>query len=88
MSLETILLWGFVGLVAGWLASAVVGGGFGVLGDIMVGIAGSFLGGFIFRELGYATPFKGVPGTICVAFVGALVLLLAFRLVRRHRSWR
>ena len=88
MSLETVLLWGVVGLIAGWLASAVVGGGFGVLGDIMVGVVGSFLGGFIFRELGFAAPFKGLPGTVFVAFVGAVVLLIVFRLVRRHRTWR
>lgn len=86
MSLQTILLWAFVGLVAGWLASAVVGGGFGVIGDIVVGIVGAFIGGFVFRQLGIGPVFSGIPGTIFVAFVGAVLLLLLLRLVRRGRS--
>ena len=42
MSLETFLIWIAVGLIAGWLASAVAGGGFGVIGDIVIGIVGAF----------------------------------------------
>ena len=83
MSVETILLWLVVGLIAGWLASAVVGGGYGVIGDIVVGVVGAFLGGFIFRSLHIASPFRGLPGTIFVAFIGAIVLLLVLRLIRR-----
>ena len=83
MSLETFLLWLVVGLVAGWLASAVVGGGFGLIGDIVVGIVGAFVGGFLFRTLGLGTPFGGLAGSIFVAFVGAVVLLLCLRLLRR-----
>ena len=86
MSLETFLLWLVVGLIAGWLASAVVGGGFGLVGDIVVGIVGAFLGGFIFRALGVGSPFGGLAGSIFVAFIGAVVLLLLLRLVRRSRS--
>lgn len=88
MTLENVLLWAVVGLIAGWLASMLVGGGLGVVGDIVVGIVGSFLGGFIFRELHITTPFPGLPGTIFVAFCGAVVLLIVFRLLRRHKSWR
>ena len=44
MSLDTFLLWVVVGLIAGWLASALVGGGYGVIGDIVVGVVGSFVG--------------------------------------------
>ena len=44
MSIETILIWMAIGLVAGWLASLVVGGGYGVIGDIVLGIVGAFLG--------------------------------------------
>ena len=51
MSIETILIWMAIGLVAGWLASLVVGGGYGVIGDIVLGIVGAFLGGLIFRAL-------------------------------------
>ncbi|MBF5044543.1 GlsB/YeaQ/YmgE family stress response membrane protein [Aggregicoccus sp. 17bor-14] len=83
MTLETILVWAVIGLVAGWLASAVVGGGYGLIGDIVVGIVGAFLGGFIFRALGSGAPFGGLAGTIFVAFVGAVVLLLILRLLHR-----
>jgi uncharacterized membrane protein YeaQ/YmgE (transglycosylase-associated protein family) len=83
MSLETFLLWVVIGAVAGWLASAVVGGGFGLLGDIVVGVVGAFVGGFIFRALGIGSPFAGLAGSIFVAFIGAVVLLVCLRLVRR-----
>jgi uncharacterized membrane protein YeaQ/YmgE (transglycosylase-associated protein family) len=85
MSLETILLWIVVGLIAGWLASAVVGGGYGVIGDIVVGVVGAFVGGLIFRALNIGSPFGGLPGTIFVAFIGAVALLLVLRLIRRAR---
>jgi uncharacterized membrane protein YeaQ/YmgE (transglycosylase-associated protein family) len=83
MALETFLLWIAIGLVAGWLASAVVGGGFGVIGDIVVGVVGAFLGSLIFRGLHLTAPFGGLPATIFVAFIGAVILLLLLRLVRR-----
>jgi uncharacterized membrane protein YeaQ/YmgE (transglycosylase-associated protein family) len=83
MSLETLLLWIVIGLIAGWLASAVVGGPFGLIGDIIVGVVGAFVGGLIFNALGIGTPFGGIAGTIFVAFIGAIVLLLALRLIRR-----
>jgi uncharacterized membrane protein YeaQ/YmgE (transglycosylase-associated protein family) len=82
MSLETFLIWIVIGLVAGWLASAVVGGGYGVIGDIVVGVVGAFLGGLIFRALHISAPWGGIPGTIFVAFVGALVLLIILRVIR------
>jgi uncharacterized membrane protein YeaQ/YmgE (transglycosylase-associated protein family) len=85
MTLETFLLWLAIGLIAGWLASAVVGGGYGVIGDIVVGIVGAFLGGFLFRATGATAPFGGLAGTIFVAFIGAIVLLLLLRLVNRLR---
>jgi uncharacterized membrane protein YeaQ/YmgE (transglycosylase-associated protein family) len=87
MTLETILLWVVVGLVAGWLASMVAGGGLGLVGEIILGVVGAFVGGLIFRALHIATPFSGLPGTIFVAFIGSVVLLVAFRLLRRPR-WR
>jgi uncharacterized membrane protein YeaQ/YmgE (transglycosylase-associated protein family) len=72
-----------IGLIAGWLASAVVGGGFGLIGDIVVGVVGAFLGGIVFRALHIGSPFGGLAGTIFVAFIGAVLLLLVLRLVRR-----
>ena len=82
MGLETFLLWIVIGLVAGWLASAVVGGGYGLIGDIVVGVVGAFVGGFLFRALHIGVPFGGIAGTIFVAFIGAVVLLLLLRLIR------
>jgi uncharacterized membrane protein YeaQ/YmgE (transglycosylase-associated protein family) len=83
MSVETIVIWIAIGLVAGWLASLVAGGGYGIIGDIVLGIVGAFLGGFIFHALHLGTPFRGVASTIFVAFVGAVALLLLMRLVSR-----
>jgi uncharacterized membrane protein YeaQ/YmgE (transglycosylase-associated protein family) len=82
MTLETFLIWLVIGLVAGWLASAVVGGGYGLIGDIVIGVVGAFIGGFIFRGLHVRVPWSGLPGTILVAFVGALVLLVILRVIR------
>lgn len=83
MTLETLLIWIAIGLIAGWLASALVGGGLGVVGDIVVGVVGAFLGGFIFRGLHIRVPFHGIASTIFVAVVGAVVLLLVLRVFRR-----
>lgn len=82
MTLETLLVWIVVGLVAGFLASLVVGGVGGILADIAVGIAGAFIGGWIFNAVGAGQP-GGLGGSIVVAFVGAVVLLLIVHGVRR-----
>lgn len=86
MTFETVLLWAVVGLIAGWLASAVVGGGYGVIGDIVVGVVGAFVGGLLFRQLHITVPFGGIAGTIFVAFIGAMVLLVVLRVIRRATS--
>ena len=88
MSISTILIWMAIGLIAGWGASVVVGGGFGIAGDILLGIVGAILGGMIFRGLHLHLPFTGVTATIFVAFVGAVVLLVLLRLVRRSAGSR
>lgn len=80
-----LLTWIIVGLVAGVLASLVVGGGYGIIGDIIIGIVGAFVGGWIFSKLGIESPWGGMAGTIFVAFVGAVVLLFLLRLIRRSR---
>jgi uncharacterized membrane protein YeaQ/YmgE (transglycosylase-associated protein family) len=72
-----------IGLVAGWLAGTLVkGSGFGVLGDIIVGIVGALLGGFLFSSFG-ASAGGGLIGALLVATVGAVVLLLLARVVKR-----
>ncbi len=85
MSLETFLLWVAVGAIAGFLASRVVGTGFGLVGDIIIGVVGAFLGGWIFRALGWPTPFAGMAGTVVIAFVGAVLLMLMLRALRGRR---
>lgn len=80
-----LLTWLIVGLVAGVLAAMVVGG-VGLVGDIIVGIIGAFVGGWIFSQLGVNTPFSGLAGTIFTAFVGAIVLLFILHLFMRGRN--
>jgi uncharacterized membrane protein YeaQ/YmgE (transglycosylase-associated protein family) len=79
-----LLTWLVVGLVAGLLASLVMGGtGFGLLGDIIIGIVGAFVGGWLFSKMGVSSPFGGLAGVIFPAFIGAVVLLFLLRLLRR-----
>jgi uncharacterized membrane protein YeaQ/YmgE (transglycosylase-associated protein family) len=78
-----LLTWLIVGLVAGVLASLVMGGtGYGIVGDIIIGIVGAFVGGWLLRQLGTGSPWGGLPGTIFVAFIGAVFLLFILRLLR------
>jgi len=71
-----------VGLVAGWLAGVLVkGGGFGVVGDIVVGILGALVGGFLFGVLGFSGG-GGLLGSIVIATVGAVVLIFVLRLIK------
>jgi len=82
MSLESLLLLLVVGLIAGWLAGKLIrGGGFGLVGDLVVGVLGAFLGGWLFGKLGISA--GGLLGSIIVAFVGAVILVLLLRLIRR-----
>ncbi len=79
-----IITWIVVGLVAGSLASLVWrGSGFGIIGNMLLGIVGAVVGAWGFRELGIRVPIEGVLGTIFVAFLGALVLLVVINLLRR-----
>ncbi len=72
-----------IGLVAGWLAGKLMkGSGFGILGDIVVGVIGALLGGFIFGTLGISAG-GGLIGSLIVATIGAVILLFLLRLVRR-----
>ncbi len=80
-----IVTWLVVGLVAGVLAALLVGG-VGLVGDIIVGIVGAFIGGWIFRQLGVSSPFNGLGGTIFTAFIGAVVLLVILHLLFRGRT--
>jgi uncharacterized membrane protein YeaQ/YmgE (transglycosylase-associated protein family) len=85
--LESLLFWIIIGAIAGWLASIVVrGGGYGLVGDIVVGIVGAIIGGFLMSMLGGS----GVTGfnlySIFVAFLGAVILLFIVRAISGSRS--
>jgi uncharacterized membrane protein YeaQ/YmgE (transglycosylase-associated protein family) len=72
----------FVGLIAGWLAGKVVRGtGFGIIGDIVVGIAGALVASFLFPRLGIHLG-AGLVSEIVYSAIGAVILLLVVRLVR------
>ena len=95
-STETKMLWGetmltaiiiacVIGAIAGWLAGLLVQGtGFGLVGDIVVGILGALLAGFLFPVLGITlTLGGGVLGAIILAFIGAVILLVIVRLFKQ-----
>lgn len=74
-----ILGWLIIGLIAGWLAGVVGRGrGFGCLADIVLGLIGAVVGGWIFMKLGIRA--GGVIGSLAAAFVGAVVLVAIARL--------
>jgi uncharacterized membrane protein YeaQ/YmgE (transglycosylase-associated protein family) len=76
-----LLYWIVVGLIAGWLAGQVMkGGGYGVLADIVLGIVGGAVGGWIFGLLGVGA--GGLIGSIIVAFFGAVVLVWITRMLK------
>jgi uncharacterized membrane protein YeaQ/YmgE (transglycosylase-associated protein family) len=92
LDLDTILIWALVGFVAGFLASHIaLGHGLGLLGDIVVGIIGAFIGGFVL--LGVLHISVGVAGhplitQMLMAFIGAALLLIIVRLLGGGRSYR
>jgi len=80
------LAWIVVGLIAGAIAARVVAGrGFGCLADIVVGVAGAIIGGFVLSTFFGASGNVGFFGSIVVAFIGAAVLLAALRLLSGGR---
>jgi uncharacterized membrane protein YeaQ/YmgE (transglycosylase-associated protein family) len=80
ISLSAVLWWLVVGLIAGFLASLVMrGGGYGIVGDIVIGIVGAFIGGFLASLVGIGA--GGLIGTIIIAFIGACILIAILRAV-------
>ena len=83
LSNESLVVILFVGLIAGWLAGKIVRGtGFGIIGDILVGIAGAFISSVLFPRLGFHLG-SGIVSAIIYSLIGAVILLLIVRLVRR-----
>ena len=82
LSNQSLLVILFVGLVAGWLAGQIVRGtGFGIIGDILVGIAGAFIASLLFPRLGFHLG-SGLISEIIYSAIGAIILLLVVRLLR------
>ena len=82
MSTESIVIIVLVGIVAGWLAGKVVRGtGFGLVGDLLVGIAGAFIAAWLFPRLGI-TLGTGLVSSVIYSALGAIILLLVVRLIR------
>ncbi|MDF2115116.1 GlsB/YeaQ/YmgE family stress response membrane protein [Roseiarcaceae bacterium H3SJ34-1] len=83
MTTEGLLVFLIVGAIAGWLAGMIVkGGGFGLIGDIVVGVIGAFIAGWLFPRIGFHLG-TGIAASIVSAMIGAIVLLLVVRLIRR-----
>jgi uncharacterized membrane protein YeaQ/YmgE (transglycosylase-associated protein family) len=94
LSNESLLVILLVGIVAGWLAGQIVEGtGFGLIGDLLIGIVGAFIGNWLLPRLGVHLG-AGIVAAIVNATIGAVVLLLIVRLLRgggwgwrRSRRW-
>ena len=84
----SVLAWIVVGLIAGWLAGMVVkGGGFGLIGDIVVGILGALIGGFLASVVFGADLVNGINFvSIVVAFIGAVLLVAILRAIPGRRA--
>ena len=82
MAITDLIIFLVIGAVAGWLAGVIMkGGGFGLVGDIIVGVIGSLIGGWLFGLLGIAA--GGLIGSIIAAVVGAIILIAILRLIKR-----
>lgn len=88
MSGESLLIILVVGVIAGWLAGQIVQGtGFGIVGDLVIGVLGAFTGSWVLPQLGIHLG-AGIVAAIINATIGALLLLLTIRLVRGGGGWR
>jgi uncharacterized membrane protein YeaQ/YmgE (transglycosylase-associated protein family) len=88
LSNESLLAIVFVGIVAGWLAGRVIdGGGFGLTGDLVIGLVGAFIGDWLLPRLDIHLGV-GIVASIVNAFIGAVVLLLILRLINGGWGYR
>ncbi len=86
LSGQSLIVILFIGFVAGWLAGKIVrGAGFGIVGDIVIGIIGAFIGGFVLTLLGIGGS-AGLIGSIVVAFIGAVILIAILRALSPRRT--
>jgi uncharacterized membrane protein YeaQ/YmgE (transglycosylase-associated protein family) len=83
MGIDSILVWLLVGAIAGWLAGLIVrGGGFGLIGNIVIGIIGAVVAGWLLPQLGVNLG-SGIGRAIINSAIGAVIVLVVLSLVRR-----
>jgi len=83
MEAHGIIVWLIIGAIAGWLAGLLVkGGGFGLIGDIVVGIVGAVIGGWLAGVLGISIG-SGFIASVITAAIGAVLLIVILRAIRR-----
>lgn len=83
MAGESLIIFLVIGAIAGWLAGVIVKGyGFGLFGNMIVGVVGSVIGGWLFGRLGFAES-GGVVGALLAATAGSVILLFVLRFIRR-----
>ena len=81
MDPQTLIIWLIVGAVAGWLAGQIMTGfGFGLVGNIVLGIVGAIVAGWLFPRF---WPMGGIPGAIIHAAIGAIIVLVVIGLIKR-----
>ena len=81
MDPQTLIIWLIVGAIAGWLAGQIMTGfGFGLVGNIVLGIVGAIVAGWLFPRF---WPMGGIPGAIIHAAVGAIIVLFVIGLIKR-----
>jgi uncharacterized membrane protein YeaQ/YmgE (transglycosylase-associated protein family) len=82
MDFSSLVIFLLIGIIAGWLAGAIMkGGGFGLLGSMVLGVIGAFIGGYFFDLLGISA--GGFFGSLVTATVGAVVLLYVVKLIKK-----
>ena len=85
MSMESLLIILVIGAIAGWLAGVIMkGGGFGLLGDIVLGIVGAFVGSFVLGRVFGVALGASIVGSIVTALIGAIIIWALVRLIRRR----
>lgn len=83
MAINSLIVLIIIGLIAGWLAGKIMGGGFGLIGDIIVGIIGAFIGGWLWGVLHLPSLGPWWLTAIVSATIGACILLFIIRLIKR-----
>lgn len=80
---QSLIVWLVIGAIAGWLAGQIMGGGFGLIGNIIVGIAGAVVAGWLFPYLGWTLTGNTLIAAIINALIGSIIVLFVLSLLKR-----